>query len=259
MTALRPLAAEGEPVRYVVVDDEPAYRQQELPPPHSGLIERIGDFGTVDALVRADPPCHVVVLDLCLNRQTGDEAIVQGVRAVRLLNGELNHRVVLHTADERPEPVARCAAAGAAAYVSKFSPEELSQTIFDVGRHGRVLTRTAEEALRELARRSHDLRLSEPLEETLRLLGRGLSDGEVARLRNLSPRTVEGHKRKILEIFGEHMEAEVIGFADLARELGVRSGDLVNDDAGGRPARGLIARGMPWVSRTSRRARGAGK
>ena len=36
------------------------------------------------------------------------------------------------------------------------------------------------------------------------------------------------------------------GFAQLTRELGIMPGDLVNDQAGQRPVRGLIARAMPW-------------
>jgi hypothetical protein len=49
------------------------------------------------------------------------------------------------------------------------------------------------------------------------------------------------------------MDAQTLGFVDLAGELGVRAGDIVNDEPGARPAPGLIKRGMPWVSRTSRR------
>jgi hypothetical protein len=87
--------------------------------------------------------------------------------------------------------------------------------------------------------------LSASLEETLVLLGTGLSDVEIAWRRQLSARTIEDHKRKVLEIFGATMEAPQQGFAQLSRELGIRPGDLVNDQAGHRPARGLIARAMP--------------
>ena len=68
-----------------------------------------------------------------------------------------------------------------------------------------------------------------------------------------SARTIEDHKRKILEIFGAAMDARHQGFAGLARDLGIGPGDLVNDQAGHRPARGLIARGLPWARRDSAR------
>jgi hypothetical protein len=69
------LARDGEPVRYVLIDDEPRYRHAiELP---GGLdLTLAGSYGTIDAfLAIQSQPCHVVVLDLCLNRQTGDKGI----------------------------------------------------------------------------------------------------------------------------------------------------------------------------------------
>jgi hypothetical protein len=74
-----------------------------------------------------------------------------------------------------------------------------------------------------------------------------LTDREVAEQRGLSPRTIEDHKRKILEIFGADMESRGYGYAGLMRELGVGPGDIVNDDAAHRPNRGAIARLMPWL------------
>lgn len=248
-----PLAAQSEPVRYVLIDDEPRYRQ---PLDVSGGRDLVlaGGYGSVEAFLAIQAqPCHVVVLDLCLNRQTGDKAVLQGVRAIRQLAGELGHRVVVYTADERPEPVARCVAAGAAAYVSKYQePEALAQVVDEVGRQGSIVTTCLHQALRELLHQAlhepderwADIRLSSALEDTLVVLETGLSDAGIAQQRHLSPRTIEDHKRKILQIFGARMEARHQGFAQLSRDLGIRPGDLVNDQAGHRPARGLIARAM---------------
>jgi DNA-binding NarL/FixJ family response regulator len=243
-----PRAAEGEPVHYVLIDDEPRYRQP-LDVPAGLSLAQAGGYGSVEAFLAVQArPCHVVVLDLCLNRQTGDKAVLQGVRAITQLAGQLGHRVVVYTADERPEPVARCAAAGAAGYVSKYSdPPVLARAVDEVGRHGNIVTGCLHQALRDLAARCHDIRLSATLYETLILLETGMSDVEIARRRQLSPRTIEDHKRKILEIFGATMEARGQGFAQLSRDLGIGPADLVNDQAGHRPARGLIARAMPWA------------
>lgn len=243
-----PLAAAGQPVRYVLIDDEPRYRQH-LDVPVGLKLAHAGGYGSVEAFLAIQAqPCHVVVLDLCLNRQTGDKAVLHGVRAISQLTGQFGHRVVVYTADERPEPVARCVAAGATAYVSKYQePVVLAQTVDEVGRHGSVITSCLHTALRDLVSRCRDIRLSATLEETLVLLETGMSDLEIARHRQLSARTIEDHKRKILEIFGASMEARHRGFAQLTRDLGVGPGDLVNDDAGHRPARGLIARAMPWA------------
>jgi len=242
-----PLAAEGGPVRYVLIDDEPLYRLA-IGTPHGHRLELAGGYGSVEAFIAIQrQPCHVVVLDLCLNRQTGDKAVLQGVRAIRQLTGPAGQRVLIYTADERPEPVARCVAAGAAGYVSKYQdPAALADAIDEVGRHGSIVTDSLHDALRQLTARCHDIRLSATLEDTLVLLETGMTDLEVAARRQLSSRTIEDHKRKILEIIGTSLEASHQGFAQLTRELGIRPGDLVNDQAGHRPARGLIARAMPW-------------
>ena len=245
--AVLPLASAGEPVRYVIIDDEPRYRQG-LGTANGLLLVQAGGYGSVDDFIHIQrEPCHVVVLDLCLNRQTGDKAVLQGVRAIRQLTGPAGQRVLIYTADERPEPVARCVAAGAAGYVSKYQdPAALADAIDEVGRHGSIVTDSLHDALRQLTARCHDIRLSATLEDTLVLLETGMTDLEVAARRQLSSRTIEDHKRKILEIIGTSLEASHQGFAQLTRELGIRPGDLVNDQAGHRPARGLIARAMPW-------------
>ena len=241
-------------IHYVVIDDEPAYRGRDLAGAEKHGILESGNYPTVDAFLSLHrAPVHVVVLDLCLNRQTGDAAVLQGVRAVRLLTRDHGLRVVVHTADERAEPVARCIAAGAAAYVSKYLPTDLAEVISEVGRHGAITTPQLEQALRDLVNRTWDVRLSAPVEQTLQLLGRGLSDAQVAERRHLSSRTVEDHKRKILEEFGVVMEAHALGFEGLARELGITDGDLVNDSATGRPARGILERLMPWAEGSPRR------
>jgi DNA-binding NarL/FixJ family response regulator len=249
-----PPAAAGEPVRYVLIDDEPRYRQAIDVPDGLDLM-LAGSYGTVEAFIAIQrQPCHVVVLDLCLNRQTGDKAVLQGARAIRQLTGQLGHQVVVCTADERAEPVARCVAAGAAAYISKYDDSPaLARAVDEVGRYGSIVSDCRHQALRKLAASCRDVRLSGTLEETLALLETGMTDLEIARKRQLSARTIEDHKRKILEIFGTTMEDRHQGFAGLSRDLGIRPGDLVNDPAGQRPARGLIARTMPWVKATNKK------
>lgn len=253
-----PLAARGEPVRYVTIDDEPRYRVDLGIPPgvlHRERLEPAGGYADVETFLALHrEPCHVIVLDLCLNRRTGDTAVLHGVAAVRHLTDDLGHRVLVHTSDSRPEPVARCVAAGAAGYVSKYEDDvtTLARAMAEIGCEGRVHSRALTDAVAALTRRCRDTRLSATLEETLVMLDRGWSDAEIARRRNLSARTVEDHKRKILEIFGRDMEADGQGFAELTHHLGIGPGDLVNDAAGSRPARGLIRRATAWAGRQTR-------
>jgi len=243
-----PLADDNEVVRYVVIDDEPRYRLP-IEPMNGADLLLVGGYGSVDDFLGIQrQPCHVVVLDLCLNRQTGDAAVLQGVRAILQLSQDHGHRVLVHTADGRPEPVARCVAAGAAGFVSKYiDPAVLAAAIVEVGRNGQVVTEALNESLRQLLKRCRDVRLSKPLEDTLALLDTGLSDSEIARRRQLSPRTIEDHKRKILLLLCKELEAEKLGYGELRHELGVGHGDLVNDPAGHRPVRGALKRAMEWL------------
>ena len=69
-------------------------------------LEQVGGYPDVETFLSVHRrPCHVVVLDLCLNRRTGDSTLLQGVRAIRHLAGDLGHRVLVYTAGARPEPV----------------------------------------------------------------------------------------------------------------------------------------------------------
>jgi DNA-binding NarL/FixJ family response regulator len=243
-----PLAASGTPVRYVVIDDEPRYRIG-LGGPDTPLLEQAGSYDAVETFLAIQrEPCHVVVLDLCLNRQTGDLAVLHGVKAIRQLTG-LGHRVLVHTADERPDPVARCVVAGAAGYISKYANGEgtLAQAVAEVGHHGYVHSPLLTAELRELTRRSPDIRLSGSVEETLTLLGHGLTDRDIAQRRHLSIRTIEDHKSKILDAFGDYMRSRNLGFEGLTRDLGIGPGDLVNDLAGTRPVRGAIANAITAI------------
>jgi len=157
-----PLAVGVEPVRYVLIDDEPRYRQV-LDAPGNLDLALAGSYGTVEAFIAIQrQPCHVVILDLCLNRQTGDKAVLKGVGAIRQLTGQLGHRVVVYTADERPEPVARCVAAGAAAYISKYDDSpSLARAVDEVGRHGSIVCDSLHRALRKLAARNGHERCSD--------------------------------------------------------------------------------------------------
>jgi DNA-binding NarL/FixJ family response regulator len=256
MNAL-PLAAAGEMVNYVVIDDEPLYRSGIAHPAYP-LLVRVGGYGSVDDFLGLQAqPCHVVVLDLCLNRQTGDRAVLQGVRAIRTLVEKFGQRVLVFTAEERPEPIARCVMAGASGYVSKYGPDTaaVAQAVDEVGRHGEIVTKELHDPLRALLRSCPDVRLTRAQEQTLVLLCSRLPMKEIAARQHLTVRTIEQHKVAILGQFSEQMDSREMGFAELANFLGVLPGDLVNDEAGTRLGKGRLARAMPWTRRATRKSR----
>lgn len=252
-----PLAAAGHMVNYVVIDDEPLYRAGIAHPSYP-LLVRVGGYGSVDDFLGLqERPCHVVVLDLCLNRQTGDRAVLQGVRAIRKLVEEFGQRVLVYTAEERPEPVARCVMAGAAGYVSKYGPDTaaVAQAVDEIGRHGEILTKELHDPLRALLRACPDVRLTRAQEQTLVMLCSRLPMKEIAARRYLEVKTIEQHKTAILEQFSEQMDTREMGFPELAHLLGILPGDLVNDEAGPRLGKGRLAQAMPWARRTTGKSR----
>src|SRR5438270_13000622 len=91
-----PLASACETVRYVIIDDEPRYRQG-LGTANGARLEQVGGYGSVDDFICIQrEPCHVIVLDLCLNRQTGDIPVLQGVLALRRLVARFRHHVLVY-------------------------------------------------------------------------------------------------------------------------------------------------------------------
>lgn len=247
--AALPLAAPDERVHYVLIDDEPRYRQG-LGQANGFPLQQVGGWGSVDDFLHLQQRgCHVILLDLCLNRQCGEPAILQGVRAIKKLVHEYGQRILVYTAEVRPEPIARCVAAGAAGYASKYLGDDaaLAHAMMEIGRNGSIVTPALHDALRQLVSQCRDVRLSLPLEETLALLDHGLTDQEISDRLHKSKRTIEEHKHKILELFGEDLENRRRSFSDLRYEYGVDPTDLVNDTPGSRPARGLIRDALSWL------------
>ena len=122
--------------------------------------------------------------------------------------------------------MAGCLAAGAAGFVDKYNDDfgVLAQAVDEIGH---IVTG----ALRKLARKCRDVRLSDTLEETPVLLEQDMKDVDITKIRCLSAKTIEDHKRKILAAFGDDLEARVTGFANLTCERGIAPGNIVDDRA----------------------------
>jgi len=82
---------------------------------------------------------------------------------------------VVYTADERPGPVARCDAAGAAAYISEYDDSPaLARAVDEVGRHGSIVGDSLHQALRRSGRSVRRHPALGHLEEALALLETGM-------------------------------------------------------------------------------------
>jgi DNA-binding NarL/FixJ family response regulator len=155
----------------------------------------------------------LVVLDVSMPLLNGLEA----ARELRRLMPEV--KVIFLTVSEDPGLAAEAFRAGASGYLLKNSAAaELFQAIREVS-EGRsyvtpLATRGLVESLRqepEAAKRPAEL--SPRQREVLRLLAEGHTMKDVARLLNISARTVAFHKYRMMEEFGIKTSAELVQFA----------------------------------------------
>ena len=103
--------------------------------------------------------------DLCLNGQTGDTAVLRvSARSGNSSAGSVTASWC--TQPTRNLPMARCVAAGAAGFVDKYNHDfgVLVQAADEIGRSGHIVTGSLRNALRKLAWKCRDVRLSDTLE-----------------------------------------------------------------------------------------------
>jgi len=166
----------------------------------------------VDAARRLRP--DAIVADVTM-------PVLNGIEALETLRRErLDIPVVFLTMHRDVEYAFRALEAGAAGYVLKHAaPEELVQavrTALDGGTFvSPALAGELFQASRARARERDEpsVVLSLRQREILRLLAEGGSAKEIARVLDISPRTVEFHKYKLMETLGLKSTAELIQFA----------------------------------------------
>ncbi len=192
--------SDADPIRVLVVDDHPVVRQglRSFLSSREGM-EVVGEAG--DAAAAVTQAAHllpdVVLLDLVMPGSGAIEAIGR-IRALSPAPGVLV--LTSFAADDQVLPAVR---AGASGYVLKdVAPGELEAAIRTVHRGGVVLDpQVASMVMGEVARGpgASGVDLLTPREqEVLRLLGRGLSNRELAAALFVSEKTVKTHVSNIL-------------------------------------------------------------
>lgn len=110
--------------------------------------------------------------------------------------------------------------AGATGYILKNTPsDELIRALWEVLRGGRYLApQVADDVLPFILNGAHQMnkrvsKLTPRQREVLQLLAEGHTNKEIAGILNVSPRTVEFHKYRMMQDLGLHSTAELTRYA----------------------------------------------
>lgn len=208
-----------EPIRILLVDDHNVMRRglRLLLERHPGflVVGEAADGWQAVAQAEATQP-DVVVLDLAMPNLGGIEA------AERITTRAPRTAIVILSMHSDESYVMRALRAGAKGYLLKDSGEDdfiegiravsTGKTYFSP----EVSKMLVEDYVREVKARgvddSYDL-LTPREKEVLHLLVEGKSNKEIASLLNLSPYTVETHRRNLQEKLNLHSFAELILYA----------------------------------------------
>ncbi|GAA2234329.1 response regulator transcription factor [Streptomyces amakusaensis] len=212
---------DGHPVRVMVVDDHPMWRDavaRDLTAAGFDVVATAGDGRQAVRRARAAVP-EVLVLDLNLPE-------LPGVRVCKELVGELpGLRVLVLSASGEHADVLEAVKSGATGYLLKSaSTDELvdavrrtavGEAVFTPGLAGLVLgeyRRLASEPAHS-ADEPKAPRLTDRETEVLRLVAKGLSYKQIAERLVISHRTVQNHVQNTLGKLQLHNRVELVRYA----------------------------------------------
>lgn len=203
-------AANPNTIRILIVDDHPVVRQ--------GLISCLADYHHLvivgeagngkEAILKANAlQPDVVLMDIEMPK-------MDGLSATEVLTRENpGSRVLIVSVHKDSEYLLRMSRVGARGYVSKdASPSELVQAIETVAAGRSFYSSTvAPMALRQLLKRNPGApgpkQLSPRERQVLGAIAEGMSNKEIASRMNLSVRTIETHRERIMRKLDIHTVA----------------------------------------------------
>jgi len=202
-------------VRVLIVDDHALFREGIRmileAQPDIEVVGEAGDGGEALALVEQTRP-DIVILDIAMPGLDGLEA----TKRIKATHPEV--RILVLTMHDHKEYVLPMLRLGASGYVVKrAAASELVQAIRSVYRDESYLHPSAARAVLEEYRRravpDEEGGLTEREKEVLRLIAEGLTNQEIARRLYISVRTVETHRKNLMEKLGLHTSADLVRYA----------------------------------------------
>jgi DNA-binding NarL/FixJ family response regulator len=196
----------------ILADDHAIFREGL-----ATLITRNDDFqliGQVDngreaweLITNAKP--DVAILDISMPELTGLEV------ARRAKKAGVATRIIALTMHEDPAAWMQAQQAGISGYVLKDNSfEDLVMAIRIVAAGGTFVTPDVQQKLIELQRKGHSAAaLSQREQEVIRLIGLGNSSKQIAQLMEISPRTVDTYRNRLMAKLGLRTVADVVRYA----------------------------------------------
>lgn len=147
--------------------------------------------------------------------------VMDGVMATRELSRrKINNRVIVLSAFNKEEPVLQMLEAGALGYVLKSADtEEIADAIQTVYRHKPYFCKEITDKLSDIVSRNYqkssrsNIYFTEREKEIMRYVCKECTSKEIAYTLNLSKRTVEGHRTRIMDKIGAKSIAGIITYA----------------------------------------------
>lgn len=205
------------PIRILIADDHTLVRESLV-----GLLQADGDvqvvaqaadgLETLEKAVAVQP--DIVVADLSMPR-------LGGIEVVRRLRDALpNTRVLVLTMHQEDEYVLQAVRAGASGYLVKDSASsELLAAVRNLhagrGHFGPQAARTLAQQLQNPERTLDDPygRLTAREREVFHLIAEGHTTKEIARTLDISAKTAENHRARVLDKVGVRNTAELVRYA----------------------------------------------
>lgn len=147
--------------------------------------------------------------------------VMDGVMATKeLARRKIGSRIIVLSAHSKEEPILKMLEAGALGYVLKSADsDEISEAISTVYHHKPYFCKEITEKLTEIVTKNYhlppepDVDFTEREKEIMRLICREFTSKEIASTLNLSKRTVEGHRTRMMDKIGAKSIAGIITYA----------------------------------------------
>ena len=199
-------------IKVILADDHAIIRQGLAPlfEAEQGmeLLAQAGNGREAWELIESLRP-NVAILDISMPEMTGIEV------TRRVVEAGVYTQVILLTMHQDPSAALEALEAGASGYVLKDNSfEELVQAVHTVVAGGSFVTPSVQKKLRDLQRQGKTtVLLSEREREVIKLIAQGRTSKEIGRTMDISPRTVDTYRKRLMDKLDLHTLADVVRYA----------------------------------------------